>query len=112
MSTAPETDDSWESLVSTALIGTGRRPVPETPDLPAPPSTEAPEALLDRAALAAVRRAAGHTPRTAVPVAPAEPDPTPEIGPRSADHLRTILADRPELLPEFLDLVTDRKSVV
>lgn len=109
MSTAPETDDSWESLVSTALIGTGRRPVPETPDLPAPPSTEAPEALLDRAALAAVRRAAGHTPRTAVPVAPAEPDPTPEIGPRSADHLRTILADRPELLPEFLDLVATKK---
>lgn len=105
MTTDSATDDGWERLVSTALVGTGRRPVPELPDLPAPHSTEGAEALLDRAALAAVRRTAGYTPRTAVPVPPAEPDPTPEIGPRLADRLRAILADRFELLPEFLGLV-------
>lgn len=105
----PAAGDNWENLVSTALVGTGRRSVPETPELPTVRSGEGPEALLDRAALAAVRRTAGYTPRTAVPVPPAEPDSTPEIAPKAADLLRTILADRPELLPEFLDLVVTKQ---
>ncbi|MFL1431811.1 MULTISPECIES: DUF5691 domain-containing protein [unclassified Nocardiopsis] len=96
--------DSWDLLVSTALVGTARRAVPDTPDLPATAATEGAAALLDRAALATVRRLAGYTPAR---VAPIDPDPgpdLPEVGGQAARRLAVILADRPELLPEWLDL--------
>lgn len=96
--------DSWDLLVSTALVGTARRSVPDTPDLPATAETEDAAALLDRAALATVRRLAGHTPAR---VAPIDPDPgpdRPEAGGPAALRLEAILADRPELLPEWLEL--------
>lgn len=97
--------DSWDLLVSTALVGTARRAVPDTPDLPATAETEGPAALLDRAALATVRRLAGYTPAR---VAPIDPDPgpdLPEAGERPARRLAVVLSDRPELLPEWLELV-------
>jgi len=96
--------DSWDRLVSAALVGTSRRPVPDTPDLPATPATEDAAALLDRAALAAVRRAAGHTPVTATPVTPDGSDELPEVGDAATHRLDLILAGRTELLPEWLSL--------
>ncbi|CAL9476287.1 hypothetical protein SUDANB121_02957 [Nocardiopsis dassonvillei] len=96
--------DSWDLLVSAALVGTARRSVPDTPDLPATAETEGAAALLDRAALATVRRLAGHTPAR---VAPIDPDPgpdRPEAGEPAARRLSVILSDRPELLPEWLAL--------
>ncbi|WP_116248135.1 DUF5691 domain-containing protein [Nocardiopsis sp. FIRDI 009] len=97
--------DSWDRLVSTALVGTARRAVPATPDLPDTPAAEGAEALLDRAALATVRRAAGYTPGTAEPVAPDPGDEPPRIEGAAAHRLALILAQRPELLPEWLALV-------
>lgn len=98
--------DSWDRLVSTALVGTAKRPVPQTPDLPPTPEAEDAVALLDRAALITVRRAAGYTPATGItPVTPDTGDERPEAG-RAADHrLDRILAGRTNLLPEWLELV-------
>ncbi|WP_028648666.1 DUF5691 domain-containing protein [Nocardiopsis sp. CNT312] len=97
--------DSWDRLVSAALAGTSRRPAPDTPDLPKTPAQDDTRALLDRAALATVRRLAGHTPATAAPV---EPDhaPAPEpLGEAAMHRLALILDGRTNLLPEWLDLV-------
>ena len=95
--------DSWDRLVSAALVGTSRRSVPDTPDLPATPATEGAAALLDRAALAAVRRAAGHTPVTATPVAPDASEELPQAGEAATHRLELILAGRGALLPEWLE---------
>ncbi|MET9620944.1 MULTISPECIES: DUF5691 domain-containing protein [unclassified Streptomyces] len=92
--------DAWEELVTTALLGTDRRP-------PAPrgadsgsragtgPAGDPPVALLDAAALHTVRRRAGLRPGPAAPV----PDPAPEDGrrplPEAARHrLGLLLAGR------------------
>ncbi|MEU0236558.1 DUF5691 domain-containing protein [Nocardiopsis sp. NPDC006198] len=96
--------DSWDRLVSAALVGTSRRAVPDTPDLPSTPAAEGAETLLDRAALAAVRRAAGYTPAEATPVAPDAPDERPEVGQAATRRLEGILAGRLPLLPEWLEL--------
>lgn len=98
--------DSWDRLVSTALIGTSRRAVPDTPDLPATPGAEGAAALLDRAALATVRRAAGHTPVTGIAtVTPDSTDGCPEVDRAATERLESILQGRLELLPEWLGLV-------
>ncbi|WP_150241629.1 DUF5691 domain-containing protein [Nocardiopsis quinghaiensis] len=103
----PAPADSWERLVSAALVGTSRRSVPDTPDLPETPETEGAAALLDRAALAVVRRAAGYTPATGIaPLTPDTEDERPEAGAGATRVLEHILADRAELLPEWLDLVS------
>ncbi|GAA3297754.1 hypothetical protein GCM10020295_31430 [Streptomyces cinereospinus] len=71
---------AWEDLVTTALLGTDRRPPPVS--LPAP-GREAPAALLDAAAAETVRRRAGLRParaapaRTRPPRTPARPSPPP-----------------------------------
>lgn len=97
--------DSWDRLVSAALVGTSRRPVPDTPDLPATPENEGAAALLDRAALATVLRAAGHTPVEAVPVTPDDTDARPEAGEAATHRLERLLAGSPALLREWLALV-------
>ncbi|MGW9346566.1 DUF5691 domain-containing protein [Nocardiopsis flavescens] len=96
--------DSWDLLVSAALVGTARRAVPDTPDLPATAETGGAAALLDRAALATVRRLAGYTPARAAPVAPAPEADRPEAGGPAARRLEAVLADRSGLLPEWLEL--------
>ncbi len=73
-SASPSVDSlPWEELVTSALLGTDRRPpAPRGGPVPA----DAPAALLDAAALHTVRRRAGLLP--AVPEArpePAAPDP-------------------------------------
>ncbi|MEU5038826.1 DUF5691 domain-containing protein [Streptomyces rubiginosohelvolus] len=82
----------WEELVTSALLGTDRRPpAPRGGPVPA----DAPAALLDAAALHTVRRRAGLLP--AVPEArpePAAPDPRPALPEAARHRLAHLLADR------------------
>ncbi|MFY7064802.1 DUF5691 domain-containing protein [Nocardiopsis changdeensis] len=105
MTTPSPAPDSWDLLVSAALVGTARRAVPETPDLPATGESEGAAALLDRAALATVRRLAGYTPARVDPIDPDPGPDLPEVGEQAVRRLEAILADRSELLPEWLELV-------
>lgn len=100
-STHPGTP-SWDRLVSTALVGTSRRPVPDLPDLPRGPR-EGAAGLLDLAAVDTVRTRAGYTAHTADPVTPDAPDTRPRVGAAATHRLDVILADRPELLSEWLE---------
>lgn len=102
----------WEDLVTTALLGTDRRP-PTTG-----PGREAPAALLDEAAVATVRRRAGLCPAPpAQRPEPAPEDRRPALPAAAARRLAMLLADRPgagtggrrgtspdlvELLPQWL----------
>ncbi|WP_329013979.1 DUF5691 domain-containing protein [Streptomyces sp. NBC_01601] len=102
----------WEDLLTTALLGTDRRPLPVDPA-----GREAPVALLDAAAVAAVRRRAGLRPgRVAARPEPAPADTRPALPPAATHRLTLLLADRPgggggrrgstpdltELLPQWL----------
>ncbi|WP_330338249.1 DUF5691 domain-containing protein [Streptomyces sp. NBC_00557] len=81
---------SWEDLVTTALLGTDRRPVPY-----AGSGRAAPLALLDAAAVATVRRRAGLRPaRAARRPEPAPEDPRPALPAAAARRLAMLLADR------------------
>ncbi|MEU6505492.1 DUF5691 domain-containing protein [Streptomyces sp. NPDC046942] len=113
--TAPA--ESWEDLVTAALLGTDRRPWAT-----AQPGREAPLALLDAAAVATVRRRAGLRPaRAARRPEPAPEDPRPALPAAAARRLATLLADRSgaagggrrgsapdlmELLPQWLAAAT------
>lgn len=103
---------SWDDLVTTALLGTDRRPPAE-----ATPGRAAPVALLDAAAVATVRRRAGLLPGRAAPrPEPAPGDPRPALPAAAARRLALLLADRSggaggrrgsspdltELLPQWL----------
>ncbi|MFH0516718.1 DUF5691 domain-containing protein [Streptomyces sp. M41] len=109
---------AWEDLVTTALLGTDRRPPPDRP-----PGREAPVALLDAAAMETVRRRAGLRPAPAARrPQPAPDDPRPALPPAAARRLAMLLADRPgaggggrrgtapdlmELLPQWLATAND-----
>ncbi|MEU9441882.1 DUF5691 domain-containing protein [Streptomyces sp. NPDC048304] len=81
---------SWDDLVTTALLGTDRRPVAY-----AGAGRQAPLALLDAAAVATVRRRAGLRPaRAARRPEPAPEDPRPALPAAAARRLATLLADR------------------
>ncbi|MEE1750358.1 MULTISPECIES: DUF5691 domain-containing protein [unclassified Streptomyces] len=76
----------WEELVTTALLGTDRRPAG---------ADAGPAGLLDAAALHTVRRRAGLLP--AAPAArpdPAPADPRPPLPPAARHRLARLLADR------------------
>ncbi|OIJ67416.1 DUF5691 domain-containing protein [Streptomyces mangrovisoli] len=104
---------AWEELVTSALLGTDRRP-PATGG----PRRAAPVALLDAAALETVRRRAGLRAAPAVRRPdPAADDPRPALPAAAARRLALLLADRPgtgsggrrgtspdlkELLPQWL----------
>ncbi|MFD7832475.1 hypothetical protein ACFV6I_34010, partial [Kitasatospora sp. NPDC059803] len=88
------TQDPWETLHTTALLGTDRRPLPAT-TLPladtvdqADPAT----ALLELAALATVRRRAGALPVPAAgpPGPPAPEDGRPELPAAAARRLAVL----------------------
>ncbi|MFF4486970.1 DUF5691 domain-containing protein [Streptomyces sp. NPDC001544] len=104
---------AWEELVTTALLGTDRRP-----PTGGGPGREAPVALLDAAAVETVRRRAGLRPATAARrPEPAPEDPRPAPAAPAVRRLAMLLADRPgtggggrrgtspdlmELLPQWL----------
>ncbi|WP_245235941.1 DUF5691 domain-containing protein [Streptomyces durhamensis] len=81
---------SWEDLVTTALLGTDRRPPAKGGS-----GRQAPLALLDEAAVATVRRRAGLRPaRVARRPERAPEDPRPVLPAAAARRLATLLADR------------------
>ena len=109
---------AWDELVSTALVGTERRPVPAvtvagvvaaaphaTPAHGGLAHAEDPAALLlDRAALLAVQRRAGRVAGRAAPLPLAPAERTPPARPAAARRLVRLLAgDHHEVLPEWLD---------
>ncbi|MDQ0794453.1 DUF5691 domain-containing protein [Streptomyces sp. B1I3] len=80
----------WEELVTSALLGTDRRP-PRRDGDPA----DGPTALLDAAALHTVRRRAALRPATAAAAPPAAPaDPRPPLPAAARRRLAQLLADR------------------
>ncbi|WP_369146032.1 DUF5691 domain-containing protein [Streptomyces sp. R44] len=118
-STTPPADDAaWDELVSSALLGTDRRPPAGLAGSTAP--RDMPDALLDAAALHTVRRRAGLRPGPAAPLpdpAPEDPRaPLPEAARRRLDQLlagraapspagrRGAAPDLAELLPQWLAL--------
>ncbi len=117
--------DPWESLQTTALLGTDRRPLPAPG--PAAPYDGAVDradpagALLELAALETVRRRAGALPAPAdgPPPAPAAEDPRAELPAAAARRLALLLSTRGaagggvlanvgELLPQWLATARDR----
>ncbi|UGQ14548.1 DUF5691 domain-containing protein [Yinghuangia sp. ASG 101] len=112
------TEALWDDLVSTALVGTAKRAVPEVDPgsslgaaLAAVPRADAAERLLDAAALALVHRRVGRLPGAgAAPLARCEPDPRPTVPVRARGRLRVLLGSGAgerrtaiaELLPEWL----------
>jgi hypothetical protein len=104
----------WAELVSIALVGTDRRPVPRIagagPDSRAddgrPPQDPALQ-LLSQAALAGLAWRVGRPPQRfegTLP-APAPMDPRPPLPEAAARRLRTILESYPKYLPEWLSAV-------
>ncbi|MFD7612664.1 DUF5691 domain-containing protein [Streptomyces sp. NPDC059828] len=82
----------WEELVTSALLGTDRRPPPAAV---LTPGKDAATALLDVAALHTVRRRAGLTPAAARPLPePAPQDPRPSLPEAARRRLTGLLADR------------------
>ncbi|MFE9252120.1 DUF5691 domain-containing protein [Streptomyces sp. NPDC007088] len=113
-SPAPEVEAlSWEHLVTTALLGTDRRPLPASGT-----AADGPAALLDAAALHTVRRRAGVCPAPAAPpLEVSDPDTRPPLPAAARRRLALLLADRggggggrgsapdlTELLPQWLAL--------
>ncbi|MFI2607004.1 DUF5691 domain-containing protein [Kitasatospora sp. NPDC018619] len=109
--------DPWKTLHTTALLGTDRRPLPATalPLADAVDRGDPATALLELAALAAVRRRAGALPAPAAepPGPPAAEDTRPELPEPAARRLAVLLSGRPggsggtpanlaELLPQWL----------
>ncbi|MCF2530049.1 DUF5691 domain-containing protein [Yinghuangia soli] len=113
-----DSDALWDDLVSTALVGTAKRPVPGVDPATALGAAavavareDAAEHLLDLAALALVHRRAGRRPGTGAQ-APARcaDDPRPPVSDRARGRLRILLGSGmgerrtavAELLPEWL----------
>jgi hypothetical protein len=107
----------WDDLLSTALVGTERRPLPAAgvPAVLAGPagaaaSADPAVALLDTAALVTVYRRAGMTAGRGVPVPAAAPDEELPVAPvAAADRLAGLLgADPTGLVAEWLGLAAER----
>lgn len=92
----------WSELVSTALVGTDRRPVPGTG-----PSQDPALALLSRCAVASLTRRVGAPPQRfdgTLPD-PAPADLRPMLPEPAVYRLRAILDSYPKYLPEWLAAV-------
>ncbi|MBG0830996.1 hypothetical protein HS041_24870 [Planomonospora sp. ID67723] len=93
---------AWEDLVSTALVGTDRRPLPAGPGDPA-------AELLERAAVQTVRARAGQRLRAGRPLDVAPPEEQPALPRAAGDRLARILGgERPRLLAEWLQTAAGR----
>lgn len=104
----------WDDLVSTALLGTDRKPpavdgLPEEIRARLANESEPPQVLLDAAALAAAYRRAGRKPmRGPVPLPAATIDARPVPGDTAVRRLAAMLAgDHDTVLAEWLRLVND-----
>ncbi|OON74242.1 hypothetical protein GBW32_22715 [Streptomyces tsukubensis] len=86
----PAWDSPWEELVTVALLGTDRRPLPR-----AVPGADGASALLDAAAVRTLRRRAGLVPvKAAALPEPAAPDPRPALPPAARHRLALLLSDQ------------------
>ena len=99
----------WDDLVSTALLGTDRKPpvvdgLPEEVRTRLADESEPPQVLLDAAALAAAYRRAGRKPmRGPVPLPAATMDGRPVPGDAAVRRLAAMLAgDHATVLTEWL----------
>lgn len=108
----------WPELVSTALIGTDRRPVPTPPDGPlAMPARGAAPAdrLLELAAAAALARRAGQPAQSGVALPQPAPDETlAAVPPPAAARLNRLLREAPrgqQGLQQRVTLITEWLSV-
>ncbi|MFF4990028.1 DUF5691 domain-containing protein [Streptosporangium saharense] len=92
----------WEDLVSAALVGTERRPLPS--------GESTPEAeLLDHAALLTVRARAGRLPREGSPLETAPEERQPEVPRAASARLARVLGgERSRLLAEWLQAAAGR----
>lgn len=98
----------WSNLVTTAVLGTDRKPLP----VPPPgweslrPAEDAAVELLNRAAAVATARRAGIQPAPApMPVDPAPVDDRPVCSAEAGNHLARMLSGTHDiLLPEWLSL--------
>ncbi|MFC4056982.1 DUF5691 domain-containing protein [Planomonospora corallina] len=98
----------WEELVSTALVGTDRRPLPGPAGRAAGSADPAAE-LLEQAAVRTVRARAGRLPRRGEPLEPAPAEERPLVPRAAADRLARILAgEQGRLLPEWLAAAAGR----
>ncbi len=100
--------DHWSGLATTALLGSGRRPVPDAPtgavaDLVTDRTGVDPaESVLDQVALLAAARRAGLRPNPAVPLlVPCPVDPRPVCPPAAVRRLPQLLAEWPHLVDEW-----------
>ncbi|GAA4229857.1 hypothetical protein FHR32_000036 [Streptosporangium album] len=92
---------AWEELVSAALVGTDRRPVPGG----SAPETE----LLERAAVHTLRMRAGQRLAGGEPLSVAPAEEQPVVSRAAADRLGRILGgERPRLLAEWLETAAGR----
>ena len=102
----------WEEMVSTALVGTERRPLPELagPGGAAPSPAGDPEAvLLDRAAVEVARRRAGRLAAKAEPLPAAPQERAARVGRAAGQRLARMLAGgHASLLPEWLGAAAAR----
>ncbi|MEV0968147.1 DUF5691 domain-containing protein [Microtetraspora glauca] len=90
---------TWEDLVSAALVGTDRRPVPGRP------SVVPPVDLLEQAAVRVMRVRAGQRPHRGRPLSPAPPETRPLVTRTASDRLARILAgEQGRLLAEWLEI--------
>jgi hypothetical protein len=111
----PTVEAWWQDLVTAALLGTDRREPPAPPgagpltDLVADAQAPTPAArLLVSVAAAVVARRAGMRPGPAVtPLAPPPPDPRPVVPADAVETWRSITAEHPILLDEWLGLVVE-----
>jgi Family of unknown function (DUF5691) len=101
---------AWDELVSTALVGTERRQVPEVAVAGvAAGDDDAAAVLLDRAALLVAERRAGWVARRAEPLPAAPAERAPAASPAAARRLARLLdADHAELLSEWLSVAAAR----
>lgn len=102
---------AWDDLVSTALLGTAKRGLPESthPALRSLPLADDPAGtLLDQAAVLAAFRRAGAQPRPDVAVGePAPAETLPRVPNAATRRLAALLDDRVGLLTEWLGLCAE-----
>jgi len=101
---------AWDELVSTALVGTERRQVPEVAVAGVVATGDDPAAvLLDRAALLVAERRAGWAARRAAPLPAAPEEHAPAARAAAGRRLARLLdADHTELLSEWLSVAAAR----
>ncbi len=101
------TTPSWADLVSTALVGTDRRPLPKDSPISTGPPDEV--ELLERAAVFVVRARAGRRLREVRPPEAAPAEVQPEVSREACDRLARILGgEQPRLLAEWLETAAAR----